>query len=262
MHHQHNNISYFTMKKTTANTGSERLEPISMKDRHHYLIRQAGSDEVRLVYNFMTFDWEDGTIDHDIQAKVFYEQMKWGLWGWNCGTSVVGFEQHVKIDEVLAEVSDEELEALFGVMKEAIAQATSWIDKDWMCLNHFQDAPCSCMYEQDVKYPYLTFWNNETHEQIFLWSDLLLHGDITYDLVAPEGYMGNYYEIPKHIFEKAAELHKKMSVKFLRQYQEFVFRKTGVTIPLKEYTPAEIEEEKRKLAERQEELRKILAGHL
>lgn len=243
-----NIINVFYMKNnSTTKTVSGNQTTIPLNDHHHYLIRKTGSDEVRLVYNYMTFDWEDGTIDHDIQVKVFYELRKWGLWGWNCGTSVVSFQQHVKIDEVLAEVSDEEVESLFDVMKETIAEATRWIDAGWKCQNHFQDTPYSCMYELDIKYPYFTFWNNETREQIFLWSDLLLHDYITYDLVAPEGYMGQYYEIPKSIFEKAAELHKKMSVKFVRQYQDFVFNKTGVTIPLKEYSPAEIEEERRKL---------------
>lgn len=234
----------------TTNIDSARRESIPMKDKHYYLVRMSGKDEVLLVYNYMTFDWDDGTTDHDIQVKVFCEQRKSGLWGWNCGTSVISFEQHVKIDEVLAEVSEEEVDSLFDVMRETKAEAIRWIDADWKTLNHFQDTPCSCMYELDVKYPYFTFWNNETREQIFLWSDLLLHDFITYDLVAPDGYMGKYYTIPQSVFDKASQLHHEMSRKFVRQYQDFVYRKTGVTIPIREYTPEEIEEEKRRLEER------------
>lgn len=230
-----------------------------MKDRHYYLVRKAGSDKIILVYNFASFSWEDGTTDHDVRTMVFYEQKKWGLWGWDCGTSVIGFQQHEKFEEVLAEVSKEELDALFDVMKEATDEAEKWIDDDWKPLSGDKEPTCYCMYEGG-KYPYFSFMNNETHEHVCLWSDLFIHGTITNTLIAPDGSWGTYYAIPQSVFEKACELHKTMSNKFVRQYRDFVQAKTGITIPLKEYTPEEIEEEKAKLKKHEEEMRAILYG--
>lgn len=220
-----------------------------MKDRHYYLVKKAGSDKVILVYNFMTFEENNRVKDHDVRTMVFYDQKKWGLWGWDCGTSVIGFQQHEKFEEVLAEVSKEELDALFDVMKEATDEAEKWIDDDWKPLSGDKEPTCYCMYEGG-KYPYFSFMNNETHEHVCLWSDLFIHGTITNTLIAPDGSWGTYYAIPQSVFDKASALHKELSNKFVRQYRDLVQAKTGITIPLKEYTPEEIEEEKAKQEER------------
>lgn len=204
-----------------------------MKDRHYYLVRKAGSDKIILVYNFASFSWEDGTTDHDIRTIVFYDQKKWGLWGWDCGTSVIDFEQHRKLDEVLAEVSKEEVDSLFNVMREAINEATRWMDDSWKESGSDYSHPYYCMYE-DGKYPYFTFMNKETLEQVCLWSDLLRHDFHTNSMIAPDGSWGKYYDIPLSVFEKACELHKTLSNKFVRQYRDFVLAKTGITIPLEE----------------------------
>lgn len=224
-----------------------------MKDRHYYLVRKAKSKEILLVYNYASFSREDGVREHDIRTMVFYEQKKWGLWGWDCGTSVIDFQQNVKFDEVLAEVSKEEVDALFGTMKEATDEAAKWMDENWKESSD-DSHPYYCMYE-DGKYPYFTFMNRETLEQVCLWSDLFIHGTITNTLIAPDGSWGKYYDIPQSTFEKACELHKTMSNKFVRQYRDFVQAKTGITIPIKEYTDEEIEEEKAKIEERSKALR-------
>lgn len=215
-----------------------------MKDHHYYLVRKAG-DEIRLVYVFGSDTLSDGVTCYDISTKVFYEQKKWGLWGWDCGTSVIDFEQDVKFEEVLAEVTKEEVDALFNIMREAIDEATKWMDDIWKESGSDYSHPYYCMYE-DGKYPYFTFMNKETLEQVCIWSDLLVHGIHTNSMIAPDGYWGTYYDIPLSVFEKACELHKTMSNKFVHQYRDFVQAKTGITIPLKEYTPEEIEEEKAK----------------
>lgn len=229
-----------------------------MKDRHYYLVRKAKSKDIILVYNYASFTWEDGTTEYDISTKVFYEQKKWGQWGWDCGTSVIDFEQNVKFEEILAEVTKEEVDALFNIMREVIDEAAKWIDGNWK--ERTDDSyPYYCMYE-DGKYPYFTFMNKEKQEQVCLWSDLFVHGIHTNSLIAPDGSWGKYYDIPLPVFEKACELHKTMSNKFVRQYRDFVHAKTGITIPLKEYTPEEIEEEKAKLKKHEEEMRSLLYG--
>lgn len=234
-----------------------------MNAHHYYLVRKAGSDKAMLVYNFASFSWEDGTMDHDVRTMVFYEQKKWGLWGWDCGTSVIDFEQNEKFEEILAEVSKEEVDALFDVMREAIGEATKWMDDSWKefseCerseeLNPKNDTTCGCRCEGG-KYPFFTFMNDQTHERVCLWSDLLIHGTESDSPFTPDGSWGKYYDIPLSVFEKACELHKTMSNKFVRQYRDFVQAKTGITIPIKEYTPEEIEEEKAKIEERGKALR-------
>lgn len=239
-----------------------------MKDRHYYLVRTAGSDEIQLVYIFGSDTLSNGVTYYDISTKVFYDQKKWGLWGWDCGTSVIDFEQNVKFEEILAEVSKEEVDALFDVMRETIGEATKWMDDSWKefseCkrseeLNPINDTTCGCRYEGG-KYPFFTFMNDQTHERVCLWSDLLIHGTESDSPFTPDGSWGKYYDIPLSAFEKACELHKTMSYKFVCQYRDFVYAKTGVTIPLKEYTPEEIEEEKAKLKKHEEEMRAILYG--
>lgn len=229
-----------------------------MKDRHYYLVRKAKSKDIILVYNHASFTWEDGTTEYDISTKVFYDQKKWGLWGWDCGTSVVDFEQNERVEDVLAEVSKEEVDALFHVMKEATDEAAKWIDGSWKERTD-DNYPYYCMYEGG-KYPYFTFMNKETQEQVCLWSDLFVHGIHTNSLIAPDGCWGKYYDIPLSVFEKACELHKTISNKFVCQYRDFVYAKTGITIPLKEYTPEEIEEEKAELKKHEEEMRALLYG--
>lgn len=230
-----------------------------MKDRHYYLVRTAGSDEIRLVYIFGSDTLSNGVTYYDISTKVFYDQKKWGLWGWDCGTSVIDFEQNVKFEEILAEVSKEEVDALFQVMREATDEAARWIDESWKPLAGGNEQTCRCMYELG-KYPYFSFMNDETHEHVCLWSDLLIHDFITDTLISPEGTRSEYYAIPQTVFEKACELHKEKSNKFVHQYRDFVHAKTGITIPLKEYTPEEIEEEKAKLKKHEEEMRALLYG--
>lgn len=225
-----------------------------MKDRHYYLVRKAKSKDIILVYNYASFSWEDGTTEYDISTKVFYEQKKWGQWGWDCGTSVIDFEQNVKFEEILAEVSKEEVDALFNIMREAIDETTKWMDDNWKESGSDYSHPYYCMYEGG-KYPYFTFMNKDTREQVCLWSDLFVHDFHTNSMIAPDGCWGKYYDIPLYVFEKACELHKTMSDKFVRQYQDFVYAKTGITIPLKEYTPEEIEEEKAEIEERGKALR-------
>lgn len=234
-----------------------------MKDRHYYLVKKAGSDKVMLVYNFASFSCEDGTTDHDVRTVVFYEQKKWGLWGWDCGTSVIDFQQNVKFEEVLAEVSKEEVDSLFDVMREAIDGVAKWIDGSWKELSEFaqteepasdENSPCSCRCEGG-KYPFFTFLNDDTHERVCIWSDLFVHGTAPDSPLTPDGSWGSYYNIPQSVFENACELHKTLSSKFVRQYQDFVKAKTGIIIPLKEYTPEEIEEEKAKIEERGKALR-------
>lgn len=239
-----------------------------MKDSHYYLVRKAGSDKIILVYNFASFSWEDGTTDHDIRTMVFYEQKKWGLWGWDCGTSVIEFQQHEKFKEVLVEVSKEEVDALFEVMQEAIDEATKWMDENWKefseCkrseeLNPKNDTTCGCRCEGG-KYPFFTFMNDQTHERVCVWSDLLIHGSESDSPFTPDGSWGTYYYIPQSVFEKACELHKTMSNKFVRKYRDFVKAKTGIAIPIKEYTSEEIEEEKAQLKKHEEEMRVLLYG--
>lgn len=239
-----------------------------MKDRHYYLVRKAKSKDIILVYNYASFSWEDGTTEYDISTKVFYEQKKWGLWGWDCGTSVIDFEQNVKYEEVLAEVSKEELDALFDVMKEATDEAAKWMDDSWKEFSECErseepnpknDTTCGCRCEGG-KYPFFTFMNDRTHERVCLWSDLLIHGTESDSPFTPDGSWGTYFAIPQSVFEKACELHKEMSNKFVRQYRDFVQAKTGITIPLKEYTPEEIEEEKAKHKKHEEEMRALLYG--
>lgn len=234
----------------------EFLNIDDVKDRHYYLVRRARGKGIELVYNYMSDPCVDGTTDHDIRVLVFYEQQKWGLWGWNCGTSVDDFEQSVKFDEVLAEVSKEEIDSLFTVMKEATDEAAKWMDSKWKEINRYTDTPYSCMYGGD-RYPYFTFWSNDTDEQVVIWSDLLNHNIRVPGFIAPDGEMGHYYEIPKHVFEQACALHQEMSIKFVHQYRDFVYRKAGVTIPIKEYTLAEIEAKKRELEERHMEMRRF-----
>lgn len=224
-----------------------------MKDSHYYLVKKADSDKIILVYNFASISWEDGTTDHDVRTIVFYDQKKWGLWGWDCGTSVIDFQQNEKFDEVLAEVSKEEVDALFDVMREATDEAAKWIDDNWKESSD-NSYPYYCMYEGG-KYPYFTFMKRETHEQVCLWSDLFIHAPLTNTLIAPDGTWGKYYDIPESVFKKACQLHKTLSNKFVHQYQNFVYSKTGITIPIKEYTPEEIEEEKAKIEERGKALR-------
>lgn len=221
---------------TTANINSERSDSIRMKDRHYYLVRKAGSDKIMLVYNFGSDTLSNGVTYYDISTRVFYDQKKLDLWGWGCGTSVIDFEQNVKFEEVLAEVSKEEVDALFNVMKEAIDEATKWMDDNWKESGSDYSHPYYCMYE-DGKYPYFTFMNKETHEQVCIWSDLLVHDTHTNNLIAPDGYWGTYYDIPLSVFEKACELHKEMSNKFVRQYCDFVYATTGVNISINEYAP-------------------------
>lgn len=234
-----------------------------MKDRHYYLVRKAKSKDIILVYNYASFTWEDGTTEYDISTKVFYDQKKWGLWGWDCGTSVIDFEQNVKFEEILAEVSKEEVDSLFNIMREATDEAAKWIDDNWKEFSECErseepnpqnDTTCGCRYEGG-KYPFFTFMNDQTHERVCLWSDLLIHGTESDSPFTPDGSWGTYYGIPLSVFEKACELHKTMSNKFVRQYRDFVQAKTGITIPLKEYTPEEIEEEKAKIEERGKALR-------
>lgn len=234
-----------------------------MKDRHYYLVRKAKSEEILLVYNYASFTWEDGTTEYDISTKVFYDQKKWGLWGWDCGTSVVDFEQNVKFEEVLAEVTKEEVDALFSVMKEATDEVAKWMDADWKEYREGdqsesstpgEKSPCGCRCEGG-KYPFYTFMNDETHERVCLWTDLFIHGTESDSPFTPDGSWGTYYYIPQSVFDKACALHKELSTKFVRQYRDFVLAKTGITIPIKEYTPEEIEEEKAKIEERGKALR-------
>lgn len=210
-----------------------------MKDHNYYLVRKDGSDEIRLVYIFGSDTLDNGVTYYDVSTKVFYSQKQWGLWGWDCGTSVIDFQQHEKFEEVLAEVSKEEVDSLFEVMREAIDEAEKWIDDSWKESGSDYSHPYYCMYEGG-KYPYFTFMNKDTLEQVCLWSDLLVHGNHTNSMIAPDGSWGTYYDIPLSVFEKACELHKTLSNKFVRQYRDFVYAKTGITIPLKEYTPEEI----------------------
>lgn len=234
-----------------------------MKDHHYYLVRKAGSDEIRLVNVFGSDTLSDGVTCYDIRTMVFYEQKKWGLWGWDCGTSVIDFEQNVKFEEILAEVSKEEVDALFDVMKEATDEAEKWIDDSWKefseCerseeLNPKNDTTCGCRCEGG-KYPFFTFMNDQTHERVCLWSDLLIHGTESDSPFTPDGSWGKYYDIPLSVFEKACELHKAMSNKFVRQYRDFVQAKTGRVIAIKEYTSEEIEEEEARIEERGKALR-------
>lgn len=138
-------------------------------------------------------------------------------------------------------------------MREATDEAAKWIDDNWKESSD-NSYPYYCMYE-DGKYPYFTFMNKETHEQVCLWSDLFIHDTITNTLIAPDGSWGKYYDIPLTVFEKACELHKEKSNKFVRQYRDLVYAKTGITFPIKEYTPAEIEEEQSKIEEMGKALR-------
>lgn len=225
-----------------------------MKDKHYYLVRKTGSDDIQLVYNYSSFTYSNGVTDYDIRTMVFYKQKKWGLWGWDCGTSVISFQQSEKFGEILAEVSKEEVDALFQVMREATDKAARWIDESWKPLAGGNEQTCRCMYELG-KYPYFSFMNDETHEHVCLWSDLLIHDFITDTLISPEGTRSEYYAIPQTVFDKASALHKELSNKFVRQYRDFVQAKTGVTIPLKEYTPEEIEAEKAEIEERGKALR-------
>lgn len=202
-----------------------------MEDKHYYLVRRARGKRIELIYNYATFTKGDGTTEHDILVVVFYDKKKRGRWGWGCGTSRVNFEEDVTFEEVLAEVPKEDVDALFGVMKEATDEAAKWIDPNWPELNRYSDTPCSCMYGGD-KYPYFTFWNNEASEQVVIWSDLLGHDSIIYGFVCPDGEWGKYCEIPVSVFEKACTLHKEMSNKFVCQYKDLVLRLAGVTIPI------------------------------
>lgn len=239
-----------------------------MKDRHYYLVRTAGSDEIRLVYIFGSDTLSNGVTYYDISTKVFYDQKKWGQWGWDCGTSVIDFEQNVKFEEILAEVSKEEVDALFDVMKEATDEAEKWIDDSWKEFSECErseepnpknDITCGCRCEGG-KYPFFTFMNDQTHERVCLWSDLLIHGTESDSPFTPDGSWGTYFAIPQSVFDKASALHKELSSKFVRQYRDFVYAKTGITIPLKEYTPEEKEEEKAKLKKHEKEMRALLYG--
>ena len=212
-----------------------------MEDKHYYLVRRDRGKRIELIYNYATFTKGDGTTEHDILVVVFYDQKKRELWGWDCGTSRIDYEEDVTFEEVLAEVPKEDVDALFGVMKEATEEAAKWMDSNWPTLNEYRDTPCSCMCGGD-KYPYFTFWNNETCEQVVMWSDLLVHNTIVYGFICPDGDWGKYYGIPVSVFEKACALHREMSDRFVHQYRDLVLRLTGVTIPLKEHTATEIEE--------------------
>lgn len=252
-------------------------QSLRMKDRHYYLVRNKGSEEIQLVYNFASFEERKGVASHDIHVIVFYDQKKWGLWGWDCGTSVIDFQQNVRFEEVLTEVSKEEVETLFNVMKEATDEAAKWIDADRKERSKFEqsgdpapeasfedpttgnDSICGCRCERG-KYPFFTFINEETHERICLWSDLLVHGTTSDCPFTPDGSWGEYYDIPQSVFDKACALHKELSTKFVRQYRDFVLAKTGRTIPVKEYTTEEIEEEKANLEKQQKEMRAFLYG--
>ena len=213
-----------------------------MEDHHYYLVRKAGSDQIQLVYIYGSFDWDNGITEYDVCVYVFYELNESGLWGWNCGKSVMDYQQNVRYEEVLAEVTEEEVTSLLSVMREATAEAATWIDADWKTLNHYADAPYSCMYECG-EYPYFTFWNNETNEQALLWSKLFIHDYTTSDLISPDGERGRYYEITPSLFQLACYLHREMSYKFMCRYRDFVFEKTGVSIPVEEYEPDEMEYE-------------------
>lgn len=225
-----------------------------------------------MIYNFASFEENNGETSHDVHVIVFYNQKKWGLWGWDCGTSVIDFQQNVRFEEVLAEVSKEEVDTLFNVMKEATDAVAKWIDVDRNEQSEFEQSGepaikvlseeptigkhsiCNCRYEGG-KYPFFTFTNDEKHERVCLWSDLLIHGTESDSPFTPDGSWGTYFAIPQSVFDKASALHKELSNKFVRQYRDFVQAKTGVTIPLKEYTPEEIEEEKAKIEERGKALR-------
>lgn len=213
-----------------------------MEDHHYYLVRKAGSDQIQLVYIYGSFDWGNGVTEYDVCVHVFYDQKEFGLWGWNCGKSVMDYQQNVRYEEVLAEVTEEEVTSLLSVMREATAEAATWIDADWKTLNHYADTPYSCMYECG-EYPYFTFWNNETHEQVLIWSKLLIHDYTTSDLISPDGERGLYYEITPSLFRLACNLHKEMSCKFMCRYRDFVYEKTGVSLPVEEYEPDEMEYE-------------------
>lgn len=226
-----------------------------MKDRHYYLVRESNSKKITLVYNYSSFTFSNGVTDYDIRTVVFYEQKKWGLWGWDCGTSVIDFQQSQRFEEILTEVSKEEVDALFCVMKEATDEVAKWIDADWKeyregdqseATTPSEKSPCGCRCDGG-KYPFFTFMNDETHERVCLWSDQLVHGTESDSPFTPDGSWGTYYYIPHSVFNKACALHKELSTKFVRQYRNFVKAKTGRTIPVKEYTPEEIEEEKARL---------------
>lgn len=245
-----------------------------MKDHHYYLVRKTGSDEIRLVYVFGSDTLSNGVTYYDISTKVFYSQKQWGLWGWDCGTSVNDFEQHREFDETLAEVTKEEVDALFDVMKEATDEVARWIDADRVATSGLEasdevqaepvvlaeapkpekDTACGCRYDGG-KYPFFTFMNDEIHERVCIWSDLLFHGTYSDSPLTPDGSWGEYCNIPLSVFERACELHKTLSNKFVRQFRDLVLAKTGITLPLKEYTPEEIEEEKAKIKERGKALR-------
>lgn len=237
-----------------------------MKDRHYYLVREA--KDILLVYNYASFTSSSGVKDYDVRTIVFYEQKKWGLWGWNCGTSVIDFQQSQRFEEILAEVSKEEVDALFSVMKEATDEVAKWMDADWKEYREGdqsesstpgEKSPCGCRCEGG-KYPFFTFMNDETHERVCIWCDLFIHGHESDSPFTPDGSWGTYYYIPQSVFDKACALHKELSTKFVRQYRDFVQAKTGITILIKEYTPEEIEEEKAKLKKHEEEMRALLYG--
>lgn len=245
------------MNSTTKDMNSDMTNLPQMQDKHYYLVREAGSEEIQLVYIFSSFTYSNGVTDYDISTKVFYKQQKWGLWGWNCGSSVISFEQSRKFEEILAEVTQEEVDALFDVMREATDELTRWKDDSWEPLTGDHHTVCRCMYESG-KYPYFTFINDETHEQVCLWSDLFIHGIGSDCPLAPDGSWGTFYAIPESVFEKASELHKAMSTKFVRHYRDFVQAKTGRLLPIKEYTPEEIDA---KIVEQEAELERYRKEH-